>query len=299
MIDTHAHLTDSLFADDLPLVLQRAKEQGIHTIVCMSQDSDDALSVLRLHEQYPIQIRVAIGLHPEHATRLAPDALDTELSRLSALADAHADSIVAIGEVGLDYTPRILSCGPVPSSSSLSLPVSTMTSSGQKEKDLAKKTQITAFNAQISIASRMNLPLSVHSRGAGHHALRLLDEHDCSSSTRACMHAFDGRAVHAERALNFCSSEGGIYFSVPPSVIRVDGFAKLVRRLPLERLMLESDSPALPACAGTRNEPKEIVRALNMIAELKGCSVEHARGTLQRNTIDLFNRLEEQPSMEP
>lgn len=138
---------------------------------------------------------------------------------------------------------------------------------------------------QIDVACELDLPLSVHSRGAGRHALAMLEPR---REARACMHAFDGRAVYAERMLE---AHANTYFSVPPSVVRVDQFVKLVKRLPLHRLLLESDAPALPAVAGTRNEPAEIAKALNMIAALKGVNVVHARGVIDDNTKAVFTRL--------
>lgn len=103
------------------------------------------------------------------------------------------------------------------------------------------------------------------------------------------MHAFDGRAIYAERALD--DYPGLLYFSLPPSIVRTPSFAKLARRLPLDRLLLESDAPALAAVPQTRNEPAELPRALHMLAGLKGLDVEHVRQVLLHNSYTLFPRL--------
>lgn len=273
MIDTHAHLTDATFRNDLPVVLQHAETAGVRYIICVSETAQDAEAVLHLSAAYGPLIQPAIGLHPEQAVLLEKYDISTQLGALNDLMMRHDTDVVAIGEVGLDFTPRVLGHAPTPA--------------------IGKERQKFAFNAQIDIAKHHDLPLSVHSRGAGHHALDMLTavaaDTGLCTLPRACMHAFDGRPIHAERALSVLPNS--LYFSVPPSVVRSDCFARLVRRVPLERLLLESDAPALPASQGARNEPAEITRALQMIAALKGCSVEHASFILTQNTHTLFTRL--------
>lgn len=273
MIDTHAHLTDADFRDDLPAVLRNAEMAGVRLIICVSETAQDAEIALRLSATHAPLIQPAIGLHPERVVCLEEHEISAQLGSLNELMVMHGTAIVAVGEVGLDFTPRVLSRAP-----SLAA---------------GKERQKIAFNTLIDIAKRHDLPLSVHSRGAGHHALDMLITAAVASGDemppRACMHAFDGRPIHAERALN--ALPNSLYFSVPPSIVRSDCFARLVRRVPLERLLLESDAPALPASQGTRNEPSEITRALHMIAALKGCSIEHTNTVLTRNTHTLFTRL--------
>lgn len=292
MIDTHCHLTDAAFAADVDAVLHRATEAGVNAIVCVSECAIDAHTVLALHARYPKLVRPSVGLHPERAALLSATVMRDEVEQLAHLARVHASSsspstLVAIGEVGLDFTPHVLSSS---SPSQLATSVSPVSSSASPSPSLrspeeVKEIQREAFMRQIDVACELDLPLSVHSRGAGRHALAMLEPR---REARACMHAFDGRAVYAERMLE---AHANTYFSVPPSVVRVEQFAKLVKRVPLHRLLLESDAPALPAIAGTRNEPAEIAKALNMIAALKGVSVVHARGVINDNTQAVFTRL--------
>jgi TatD DNase family protein len=91
--------------------------------------------------------------------------------------------------------------------------------------------------------------------------------------------------VYAERAV---AAGSGCFFSVPPCVVRDAQMQRMVRRLPLERLLLETDSPALGAVAGGRNEPAELVRSLDMIAALKGVSVDECRRVIDESARRVF-----------
>jgi TatD DNase family protein len=116
---------------------------------------------------------------------------------------------VAIGEVGLDYW------------------VIKNESKKQLQRDI--------FSSFIDLSREVDLPLNVHSRSAGRHAIALLRERGAS---RVQLHAFDGKAASALPAV-----EAGYFFSIPPSVVRSPQKQKLVKRLPLSCLIVETDSP--------------------------------------------------------
>lgn len=264
MIDTHAHMSSPLFTDDLPHVLQRAEVCGVKTIVCVSESAADALRVLNLCSHHRDILTPAIGIHPEHASTLSKAQLCEELESVSPL--IKNSPVHVLGEVGLDFTPRVLSHASAP--------------------NIAKELQKTAFQHFIQMSQQLHLPLSVHSRGAGHYALSEILAANRNAPLVAVMHAFDGRAAYAENALQ--DMPEGLYFSVPPSIVRSKGTMKLVRRVPLNRLLLESDAPALPTIVGERNEPAQIVKALEMIAGLKAIDIETARGCIAQNCRSVF-----------
>jgi len=268
MIDTHAHLSSNEFANDLPVVLSRANETGIHSILAVSQDLQDARAVLALAAAHPAQVKAAVGLHPEFVASLTESRLEHALDEITTLLST-TPGIVAIGEVGLDFTPRVLASAPDP--------------------DLVKHIQKLAFKRFLSLGQRLQLPLSVHSRGAGRHALDLIIEAAKHDSIAVCMHAFDGRAIHADRALQ--QVPNGLYFSIPPCVVRSPQLTKLVTRVPLDRLLLESDSPVLGPDANERNEPSNIIKGLEMIAAIKGVDIEAARALINHNTAQLFPKI--------
>jgi TatD DNase family protein len=113
----------------------------------------------------------------------------------------------------------------------------------------------------IRLALELDLPLNVHSRSAGKHVIPMLLEY---GALRVQLHAFDGKASTAEPA-----AKAGYFFSIPASIVRSRQKQKLVRRLPLSCLLLETDSPVLAPVAGKRNEPANLKLALNAVAEIK------------------------------
>ena len=247
LADTHAHLCDRAFAVDLPEVLARARGAGVRKIVAVGEDLEDARANLDLAERFPDLILPAAGLFPT--------ILDLDLvARLECFIRRHSDRLAAIGEVGLDRW---------------------------KVKDEAERSiQKQIFSGFVDLACQLDLPLNVHSRSAGKHAIQVLLDR---GAERVQLHAFDGRAASALPAV-----EAGFLFSVPPSVVRSAQKQKLVKRLPLESLMLETDSPVLGPDPKLRNEPANARLSLSAIAEIKGVSATEVAERLWENSVRLY-----------
>eukprot|EP00741_Cyanophora_paradoxa_P018196 tig00021038_g17569.t1 len=260
LVDVHAHLADSAFAGDLDGVLQRAADAGVAAIVAVSEVVSEAEQILRLSERHAI-LRPSAGLHPVQAGGGGGAGPD-ELERVLRFAREHSQRLVCIGEVGLDYSPWLL----------------------KEDPDRVKGLQQKAFAEQIALAAQLGLPLNVHSRNAGHHAISFLIQHKAPS---AVLHAYDGAPRTVQPAL-----DAGYYFSIPPCIVRIPAFQKLVERVPLDRLLLESDAPALAPEKGARNEPANVTKALEMVAAVKGVSAEEARTATARSAAALFPRLQ-------
>jgi TatD DNase family protein len=176
------------------------------------------------------------------------------LEKIIQLIFDNANGIIGIGEVGLDY--YIV----------------------KTSEDRVKLTEV--FETFIELADRLNLPLIVHSRSAGKDAIRILAE---KNAKRVLMHAFDGKASYAMKGV-----EAGFFFSIPPSIVRSPQKQRLVDRLPLENLMLESDSPVLGVDPFKRNEPANIVFSLREIAGIKRLDPELVAEETSRNACRLF-----------
>ncbi|MBW8005652.1 MAG: TatD family deoxyribonuclease [candidate division NC10 bacterium] len=186
---------------------------------------------------------------------LYPETLDVELAEaMVAFIRAHRDRLVGIGEVGLDHWV-----------------VKEATGWQIQEQMLAKF---------IALSQECDLPLNVHSRSAGRHTIRFLREH---GARKVLMHAFDGKASSALEGI-----DAGYYFSIPPSVIRSQQKQKLLRHLPLDRLLLESDSPVLGPDPAARNEPKNILVSCQAIASAKGMSIEEVARVTTESATRLF-----------
>jgi TatD DNase family protein len=259
LVDCHAHLAAEAFDADRSAVCARAAAAGVGAVLVVGEDAADDERVERVVAEQGAGARLfaCCGLHPDRfaETRAAPGA--EELARVCARIRARASAIAAVGEVGLDrYWVKTAE---------------------------RRHAQAAALEALAALAVELDLPLNVHSRSAGADTLALLR---ATGARRVLMHAFDGRAAHAVRA-----AEDGYLFSIPPSVVRSEQKQKLVRRLPLEALALESDAPVLGPTREARNEPANLVVAADHIARAHGVSLERVAEVTTANALRLFPRL--------
>jgi TatD DNase family protein len=247
LYDTHAHLCDSSFDDDLPEVLDRARDGGVAAIVAVGETLEEARRNLELAASCPDLVFPAAGLFPT--------ILDLDQARqLADLIRRERRRLVAIGEVGLDHWIV--------------------------EKEEARDRQQEIFELFIDLSLELDLPLNVHSRSAGRKAIEVLLER---GARKVQLHAFDGRAAKALPGV-----EAGFFFSVPPSVVRSPQKQKLVQRLPLSCLLLETDSPVLGEVRNQRNEPANVGVGLEAICRLKNLSPGEAAAAIAENTKDLY-----------
>ena len=246
LIDAHAHLCDAAFDDDRDAVLQRAEAAGVKAVVAVGEDMADAEKNIRLARRHPL-LRPAAGLYPTHLDR------DAAAKMRSFIRD-NCSELVAIGEVGLDFWK-----------------VGT-----EPERTVQRE----IFAGFIRLSRELDLPLNVHSRSAGRHAVAMLVE---SGAVRVQMHAFDGKIGAARPAV-----EAGYFFSIPPSVVRSRQKQKLVKHLPLDCLLVETDSPVLGSEPGERNEPANLMIAVRAISELKEMPLDDVVDALAENGRRLY-----------
>lgn len=248
LIDAHAHLCDPVFDRDRDEVLARARQAGVGAVVAVGEDLPDARQNLLLAAAHPM-IKAAAGLYPTH---LDP----AQAEEMTALIRRRRGDLAAVGEVGLDFWAV------------------------QDPADRQVQRQI--FKLFIDLAGELDLPLNVHSRSAGRHALAMLFE---NGARRVQMHAFDGKAATALPGV-----EAGYFFSIPPSVVRSRQKQKLVARLPLECLLVETDSPVLGPEPGRRNEPANLTLAVKAIAEIKSLPEAQVAEAVTANTVRLYGQ---------
>lgn len=185
-----------------------------------------------------------------YPTHLDPAAAD----RMVAFIRTHRSAIAAIGEVGLDFW--------------------------MVKTDEDRTVQRSIFSQFIALSRELDLPLNVHSRSAGRHVVDLLIR---SGARRVQLHAFDGKIAAARPGL-----EAGYFFSIPPSIVRSRQKQKLVYHLPLDRLLVETDSPVLGPDPAVRNEPANLAVAVRAIADIKGLPEEAVAAAVAANTRRLY-----------
>ena len=253
MIDTHAHLDGDAFASDLDLVLGRAAEAGVSRVVTAGQDEATSRATIDLAARHPA-LAAAVGVHP-HEAKSAGD-----LSWLETL--ARGRGIVAIGEMGLDYhydfSPR--------------------------------EVQREVFARQLDVAGRLELPAIIHCREAEDDVAAVLREH-FDRSRLAVIHCWTGSY---DAAMSFID-EFDVYLGLGGAVTfknAVD-LHDAAARLPLDRLVLETDCPFMTPAPhrGKRNEPAYAALTCRRLAELRGAGKEEIAAATTANAQRLFPRL--------
>ncbi len=232
LVDTHAHLDSADFKDDREEVISRSLAAGVGAIVTVGIDLDSSRQAIALAQQYPC-IYAAVGVHPHGAARLGQDDL-AELARLS-----RDKAVAAIGEIGLDFYRNL--------------------SPRDKQKEV--------FVAQLELARQMDKPVLVHDRLAHVDTMCIL--RDKGRNLRGVLHCFSGdqgMAVQAAKMGFYISFAGPITFQ------NARKLQELVRALPLDCMLIETDCPYLAPHPhrGQRNEPAYVRLVAAQIAALKG-----------------------------
>lgn len=254
-IDSHAHIEGEEFDADREAVIERALDAGVQVIVCVGDGevaADSHTAAFRLADQYPF-IYTTVGVHP-HEARLLDDELSARLAELS-----EHPKVIAWGEIGLDYhydnSPRDV----------------------QRE----------AFRRQLRMARERGLPVSIHTREAEADTLAILGEEWKDSGLPGIIHCFTGTRSFAEQAI-----ELGFYISFSGVVTfkKAEDLRETARALPLDRLLIETDSPFLAPVPyrGGRNEPAYVVETARAISELRGLEVEEFAKATSENFKRLF-----------
>ncbi len=252
LIDTHCHLDMDAYSADLDLVINRAVEAGVKTIITIGIDAASSKQAVRLARHYP-PIYAAVGIHPHDAAH----ATEKDFRTITELA-TH-DKVVGYGEIGLDYA-----------------------------KDYSPKTiQQQVFSRQLQLAKVLNLPVIIHDREAHEDTLCLLKKH-APYPAGGIMHCFSGNISFAEKIieLGFLISIPGIV-----TFKNADSLHEVATILPLKSMLIETDGPFLTPVPyrGKRNEPGYIIHTAQKIAELAGITLREVAEATTANAQSIFN----------
>jgi TatD DNase family protein len=260
LVDTHCHLDFEAFDQDRAAVVEAAHSAGVQIFINPSVDTASSLKVIKACESMP-GLYAAVGVHPNDAETWS----DQSIEQLSALA-IHP-KVVAIGEIGLDYYWK-------------KTPV-----------ELQKRVLL----EQLALAEILQKPVIIHNRDASDDILSLLGEwqnglvHSGSplADRPGVLHSFSGDAHHVERAIEHKFLIG---ITGPVTFKNAQTLQNIVAGLPLEHILLETDSPFLSPhpFRGQRNEPGRVLLVAQKIAELQGRSLEDVANITTVNARRLF-----------
>ncbi len=259
LVDSHCHLDFPDFAEELDQVVERARAAGIGRMVTICTRPGELERNLDIVERFD-EVFCAAGVHPHNAGAEPPITVE----RLAEI--ARHPKLVGIGESGLDYhydhSPRDV--------------------------------QQQSFRTHIQAARDTGLPLVVHTRSADDDTIRILREEGAGEGgdrpLRGVIHCFSSGRDLAENAVEFgfhVSLSGILTFN------RSDDIRAIVRDLPLDRLLVETDAPYLAPVPkrGKRNEPAYVAHTAAKLAEVKGIGVAEAARRTTENFFALFNKV--------
>ncbi len=260
LVDTHCHLDWKAFDNDREAVIKRAIDSGITRMLTIGVDVPSSRRSIELAEQYT-EVYAAVGVHPN-------DCADFDAATLKEIHTlAQQPKVVAIGEIGLDYYWH--------------------------KVDPAIQSQ--AFQAQLELAAELGKPVIIHSREAATDTIEMLEEFTRHSSSRSIpvglitgtLHSYFDDLSVMQRAFAigfYCGITGPITFK------KSDREREILRQVPLDRLLIETDSPFLTPVPhrGQRNEPAYVRHVAETIAQVQGIPLDVVARQTTHNANQLF-----------
>jgi TatD DNase family protein len=251
LIDSHCHLEMSDFRGDLEQVLQRARDAGVGFIFTIGTEQEDWNRAVEIAETYA-SVYAVLGIHPHNAKEI-DDQTYVTLREL-----CKHRKVKACGEMGLDFFRNL------------------------SPRDV----QLKRFQEQINLAKEIGLPIVVHDREAHRETLEVLKS-EGAEKCGGIIHCFSGDYEMARRCIDM-----GFYISLPGSLTykNADRFREIVRRLPLESLLVETDAPFLTPVPlrGKRNEPAYVRYTAEKLAEVKEIPFEKVAEATTENALSAY-----------
>ena len=251
IIDTHTHLYLKQFKDDIDKVIQRSIDKGINKFIFPAIDSTHFDDMHDLKNKYPGSIYLMSGLHPVDVKENFKEELEFVVNSLK------SHSYVAIGEIGIDL---------------------------YWDKTYLKQQQ-EAFEFQIRLAIKNDLPIVIHCREAFDEIFEILDKENCDK-LRGVFHCFTGTLDQANRAiqLGFKLGIGGVV------TFKNGGIDKFLNRIDLNHIVVETDSPYLAPVPyrGKRNESSYITYIIDKLSEIYGLPIKKIASVTTKNAEKVF-----------
>ncbi len=250
-IDTHTHLYAEEFTSDIDRVINHASELNVKKLLLPDIDSTTRLSMMDLHDRFPEQCPVMLGLHPTSVK----ENYKKELEEIDRIIDKNR--FCGIGETGIDL---------------------------YWDKTFLDE-QIDSFTYQVELAIRFELPIVIHARKSLNEIFSVLNNFKNKGLT-GVFHCFPGNIQEAQRAIDF-----GFYLGIGGVVTyKNSSMAEVVKNFSLNHILIETDAPYLsPApLRGKRNESANIPIIAAFIAGLKQCDIAEVAEVTTQNAENLF-----------
>ncbi len=252
VIDSHAHLSFDIFRRDLDSVIAKARKVGVVAVINPTITPKDFENALRIAERYKDYVFPALGL--------APQILNEELFQKFLLALKNFEkSYIAVGECGLDFH---------------------WVRDEEKVNFMRE-----SFREVLQIIEKLGKPIIIHARSAHHRNayIEIVRELEVHKIKKAVFHAFLGSKKDIRMILN-----GDWLVSIPTVYVRRKDLWHIISSVPLERMLVETDSPYLAPRRGIRNEPANVIEVVKLIARINNMDEEDVAEILTKNTINLF-----------
>jgi TatD DNase family protein len=264
-IDTHCHLNFKSFDKDLDDVIKRAKVAKIGKIIIPGAKIDSSIKAIKIAGQYS-SCFASVGIHPHHVDEYISSGKKVINDKLKEL--INNNKVVSIGEIGLDY--HVYKGYP------------------EITKNM-KKLQKDLFILQLLQANKFGLPVIIHSRDSYNDVIEILDNFIKKGQRfKGVFHCFSGQINNLKKVLKM-----GLYIGFDGNITYPENInlQKMVLETPLNRLLLETDSPYLAPIPfrTTRNEPSNISHIASMISKIKKTSISQIVNNTTNNAISLFS----------
>jgi len=251
-VDTHCHLDWNSFDADREVVIDRAVQAGVMRMITIGVDLPSSRRAIEIADQHAA-VYAAVGVHPN-------DCADFDAATLTDIrALAQHPKVVAIGEIGLDYYWH----------------------------KVDHEVQARAFRAQLELAAELRKPVIIHSREAAADVIELLEEFAKQADCAGTLHSYFDDLAIAQRAFAI-----GFYIGVtgPITFKKAEREREIIQQVPLDRILIETDAPFLTPVPhrGERNEPAFVRHTAEMIAKVRGQSIEDVAHQTTRNAEKLL-----------
>ena len=257
IVDSHCHLDFKDFQDDLDLVIKKAYNSNVKHMLSISVNLEDFNNVYKVANSYD-NIYCTTGIHPNNV----PENKNNELLFEKLSLNLNKKKVIGVGETGLDFY--------------------------RNEEN--RINQIEYFNTHLEVSGLFNYPTIVHTRNAEKDTINCIEKAVKRHSTKGLIHCFTSTMELAKKVLDkgfYISFSGIITFK------KVDDLIDVVKYVPLDRILVETDAPFLAPMPfrGKRNEPSFVTHTLKKIAEIKKKKIEDMAQITTNNFFNLFLNL--------